>query len=177
MVVIGIQSIFALCLGIAEIVFIGIFRDTQIDKECTNIINWLTAAAFINIGIPTLTCCGLRSLDKKECGGQYLQIAQIVIAIWATITYYHIDASCYNFWNSNTPELWTFVMIHFVIFWIIIGTICIIMICGFIICLKKNKNDTDDKNVSDNKHEETTLTTKIDINVQTENSISLHSII
>jgi hypothetical protein len=120
-----VESLLAFSLGISEMVFINFYPHMQ--SKCENIYNWILAASFINIIIPIITACGLRSLDENETGGQFLQIAQIVIMIWATITYFHIDSFCLDLWLTQAPEIWTFVLIHVTAFWIVIIIVVLLL--------------------------------------------------
>ncbi len=153
-ILVVLQSIIALFLGISELLYVN--KYSHFDIECYNINNWLKGAAIINIIIPLVTCFGIRSCDRNECGAQFLQISQLIIATWAVITYHLIDTSCYIILITFAPEFWTFILIHYVIFWIII---CIIILCGIVYL---SRNDIDYKN-----HESIP---NDDINVQIENT-------
>jgi cell division protein FtsL len=131
-----VESLFAFSLGISEMVFINFYPHMQ--SKCENIYNWILAASFINIIIPIITACGIRSLDASETGGQFLQIAQIIIMIWATITYFHIDSFCLDLWLTQAPEIWTFVLIHFAAFWIFI-IIAVLLFFRFVYQKYKSK--------------------------------------
>lgn len=119
-------SLYEFSLGVSEAVYLS--RYSEFSSGCQGIWGWIVAACVINICVPVFTCCGLTGLsddEKKDKSFllQALQIGQLVIAIWSCVTYYNISNSCQDFWTSNAPQLWTFVMIHYVMFWISIGII------------------------------------------------------
>lgn len=129
-------SFYEFSLGVAEAVFLA--RYSEFSSGCQGIWGWIVAACVINICVPVFTCCGLTGFadDKKDKSLllQGLQIGQLVIAIWSAVTYYNINNSCHDFWSSNAPELWTFVMIHFVMLWIGIGIIGLILVLACTAC-------------------------------------------
>ena len=132
-------SLFEFCLGVSEAVFVS--RYDQFENGCESIWKWILGAACINIIIPCITVCGIQTIidtfneDNKKSNTtllNLLQIGQFVIGIWSMNTYQKIDKECYNFWESNAPELWTFVAIHYVmtIISITIAGIAFIVLIG-----------------------------------------------
>lgn len=131
-----ICSLFEFCVGISEAIFLS--RYHQFNDACRDIWNWILAACIINISGPVFTGCGINTALKvlfddgdkeaESVGLQIVHIVYIVVMIWSTVTYYEINNSCRDFWVSNAPELWTFVMIHFVMFWINVA----IFACGIL---------------------------------------------
>lgn len=133
-------------LGIAESIFLTKYhmfdrRLTMFDTECRTIWSWILAAAILNITVPVVTCFGLYKLcicvdddNKKIHIINCLHIGYIVIMIWSAITYSNINASCYLFWTSNAPELWTFVIIHNIMMWIGVVILFLIVFSIAIFC-------------------------------------------
>jgi hypothetical protein len=131
------------CLGISEAVFVS--RYDEFDDQCRQIWQWILAACVFDITIPVLSLCGIRSLlkdsddsssDSHDTLIYFLRIGSFTIMIWSGITYFNIDSSCHYFWTSQAPELWTFVMIHFVVLWLYVGVACLAGLClGCGICL------------------------------------------
>lgn len=126
--------LYELGLGIAEAVFVAKYSDFS--HECRSIWEWILAACVFNIVIPALTLCFSFGESTNKLIVQFARIGQVIIAIWSAITYYHITTSCRDFWTSNAPELYTFVMIHFVMLWIFVGIVglLIIMACLAVCC-------------------------------------------
>jgi hypothetical protein len=122
-----LSSLYTFCLGISEAVFVAKYNNYQ--DQCDNIWAWICAAAVINICVPVLTVCGLTSLsdEHKDKSGvlHLLYIAGFVIAVSSVVTYSNINNGCHDFWTSHAPELWTFVVIHYVMFWVSIGVTCV----------------------------------------------------
>lgn len=125
-------SLYEFFLGVAEAVYVS--KYDKYETECQGIWGWIVAACVINICVPIFTGCGATKLikDKKEENSnaivQLLQAGQLVVGIWAVVTYYNINSTCHNFWTSNAPELWTFVMIHYVMLWISVGIFVLIFV-------------------------------------------------
>lgn len=128
------------CLGISEAIFVS--RYSEFDDQCRQIWSWILAACVFDITIPVISFCGIRNLlrDRDEPNDEYdiiLYVSRLgfcVIAIWSAVTYYNIDSSCHYFWTSQSPQLWTFVMIHFVALWIIVGFLCFIALLVACMC-------------------------------------------
>lgn len=161
--IVSFLSFFELALGISE-AYYGAFY-SQYEDQCHQIWGWIVASCVLNIVIPIITCCGLTVLFNNNSNNhhnhnnkkklyilQYAHLGQFIIGIWSVATYYNINDSCYNFWTTNAPELWTFVMVHFVMLWI-----CLVLACISIICnwrnLKKNNGDAVDNSIQNRKQE------------------------
>lgn len=129
-----LSNLFYFGLGCAEAYYVGVYDN--LNGECRNIREWMIASATINITLSVLTCCGLlylsdafsnekreRTLLEKLC-----ELGKYVIAIWSIVTFYGITPNCLDFWEDNAPELWLFVVIHFVGFWVSLGIIGLLLI-------------------------------------------------
>jgi hypothetical protein len=130
-----LNSLFSLALGISEAYFLA--KYDSFSDECREIWKWILAACVFDIVLPVITCCGLTNLlddDKKNNTPQLLIIGQLIIAIWSAVTYYNINTSCHDFWTSNAPELYTFVMVHFVCLWIMVGISGLLIVIGCLSC-------------------------------------------
>lgn len=141
-----IVSLYMFLLGISEAVFVG--KYDEYNNECRQIRQWITAAAIFNICIPIFTCFGLIPLfskkEKRQEVENFLQIGMFIISIWSAVTYFNINESCHEFWTSNAPELWTFIMIHFVMLWLSVASLAIALIgfCAFSASLKMMNDAT-----------------------------------
>lgn len=142
-IIVILMSFFAFVLGIAEAVYSS--RYNQYANQCSQIWGWIVASCTINIIIPVSTCCGLsivlsnNSEKDKNVVLEFAQIGQLIIAIWSAVAYYNISDSCYNFWTTNAPQMWTLVMIHFVMLWIMIITSCLTAITIYVMSLYEKK--------------------------------------
>ncbi|VBB18223.1 hypothetical protein YASMINEVIRUS_686 [Yasminevirus sp. GU-2018] len=136
-----IINAFAFAVGIAEAVYVSKYDEYK--DGCSGIWGWMVAACVIDISIPVLTCCGLTTLfnkeeDNKNSTLNLLHIGSFVIAIWSAVTYFNLSTSCYDYWQSTAPELWTFIMIHFVLLWIGVGLIGLLIVLGILVCCLKS---------------------------------------
>jgi len=128
------------CLGISEAIFVA--RYSEFDDQCRQIWSWILAACVFDIVVPVISLCGIRSITKKKdepnstCDNllHAAKIGTIIIAIWSAVTYYNINASCHYFWTSQAPQLWTFIMIHFVALWIGVGIACLMLLILVCMC-------------------------------------------
>jgi hypothetical protein len=107
--------LFEFALGIAEAIFVNkyyVFSD-----GCRGIWSWILAACIFDIFAAFS--------DRQRYNNTWLKVGQFIIGIWSVVTVTHKQSNeaCYNFWQSNAPELWQFVIIHFVMFWISIVVI------------------------------------------------------
>lgn len=123
-------------LGIPEAIFVAKYE--SFEKDCQSIWSWILAAAILNMLVPLCTLFSLYKFcntndNKKIYLINLLHISQFIIALWSAITYYNINKSCYSFWISNAPELWTFVVIHLVMMWISIA-ILFVIVCSICMC-------------------------------------------
>lgn len=66
-------------------------------------------------------------------------VVEFFIGIWAGTTYHQIGDVCYDFWITKAPELLTFNIIHYMLFWILVAIICV---SGFRSCSKKKFANT-----------------------------------
>jgi hypothetical protein len=156
-VIATLLSFFEFSVGVSEAVFVSQY--SALDNGCHHIWGWIVAASVFDICIPVFSCCGLATLFRAADGRkpdedhqiiQYLKIGQLIIAIWSVVTYYHITTSCYNFWQSNAPELWIFVMIHFAMLWISIGIIIVLILSALVACvIHIQSSDLQTRRVSD----------------------------
>lgn len=145
------------CLGISEAIFVA--RYNEFDDQCQQIWSWILASSVLDIVIPVIDLCGIayyltKNNDKPnnvyeniyDISMYVARIGTIIIMIWANVTYYKINTSCYSFWTSQAHELWTFVVIHYFILWLcvgwIIGTLLMYMImcCAVLIVPKEKKS-------------------------------------
>jgi hypothetical protein len=117
-----IVSLFDLCVGISEAIFLS--KYSQFDDECRQIWAWILVGCIVNFIIPIFAICAKIFQDYRTIL-QFARIGYYVVGIWSLVTYYNINNSCYSFWTSSAPELWTFVLIHFVLMWINIAAIII----------------------------------------------------
>lgn len=129
------------CLGVSEAIFVS--RYSEFDDQCREIWVWILTACVLDIVIPVIGFCGIRALFKGDDEPDsawdeflyYAKVGQFVVAIWCGITYYNIDSACYYFWTSQAPQLWTFVMIHFVAMWIGVACFAIfVLVVTFVCC-------------------------------------------
>jgi hypothetical protein len=134
-------SFFEFSVGISEAVFVSQY--SALDNGCRDIWGWILAACVFDISIPVFTCCGIGKLTAKPEDNRYkhdnqlirlLGVGRLIIAIWSGVTYYHINSSCYNFWHSNAPELWTFVVIHYAMLWIYVWIVVLLIYATLIVC-------------------------------------------
>lgn len=116
------QSICALVLGCVEAAFRFSCKNEQ-NHPCKYICTWLFVASLINIVLPCVTLCGFRSFDQHECGGQFLQVAQLIVAGLALS--YSNDMDCIKWFNDNcsmhTPNIVFFFQLYTYLFWIMIA--------------------------------------------------------
>lgn len=128
--------------GISEAVFITKYN--KLDHECGSIREWILAASIMNICVPIMTGCGMLIYNdgdgrcNKNTLFMLLKTGQSIVAIWSVITYFTINPTCRDFWTNNAPELWTFVIIHFIMFWVGVAIILLIF-SGLLIysCVQK----------------------------------------
>jgi hypothetical protein len=112
------------CLGISEAIFVAKYR--EFDKGCQEVWPWILSACVFDLVVPVIGFCGIKSMfkepDEPNSTSDHLvkfaRIGMIVIMIWSGVTYFIISQSCQNFWTSNAPEMWVFVMMHFSVLWI-----------------------------------------------------------
>lgn len=136
-------------LGISEVIYLIIYKSFA--TGCQSIWSWILGASIANITIPIVTCFGLYAMctaedNKKIHIFNCLHVGQIIIALWSAVTYYNINSSCYSFWTSNAPEIWSFVVIHLMMMWIgvliIFLIVCsVIIICCITHCFKSSTTD------------------------------------
>jgi len=158
-VVMMIFHLFGFCLGIAEAVFVAQYSD--FNDGCSHVWEWMIAACVFNICIPVFTCCGGKRLteEEKERSDTTIQdllpIGNLIVGIWSMVTYYNISSECQQFWETNAPELWTLVMIHYVMMWVMIGIVCLMVLLCMCACfaqccslsslfLKNDESNVDD---------------------------------
>jgi hypothetical protein len=129
-----IISICGFCLGIFQAVYIKKYKNNSNSLTCIDLSHWLTAALILNIVSSFITLCNIAKHyiynDDLSLIFNFSQIfGYIFIGIWSVVVYFDINNWCYHFVLSYYTGFWTFVIIHFVIFWIIIIVIivCIIL--------------------------------------------------
>lgn len=130
-----LNSVFEFCVGVSEAVFLSQY--SSLSDGCQDIWKWILAACIFNIIIPVFTCCGLSKYVMKDGSldiGHLARIGVFIVGIWSAIVYYNITSSCYDFWQTSAPQLYTFVMIHFVCLWISVGLCAIIILLLFAMC-------------------------------------------
>jgi hypothetical protein len=140
------MNLYELALGVAEAYFVAYYHD--LEPQCTNIWAWILTASVFNIVISVLSfcyiCCVCCIGDiYEDSRGHSLHLGQLIVGIWAITTYFKIEDSCQSFWESNSPELWTFVLIHYVMGWFfIVSILCSLMIsCCCVCCCCIGKNE------------------------------------
>ena len=136
-----IINAFAFGVGVAEAVYVSKYDEYK--DGCSGIWGWMVAACVIDIAVPVLSCCGLTTLLNKEEADKnsllnLLHIGSLVIAIWSAVTYFNLSSNCYDYWQATAPELWTFIMIHFVLLWISVGFIGLFIVFGCLLCCLKS---------------------------------------
>jgi hypothetical protein len=107
-------------------IIIGIFEAIYLDKyvnyiyECANIWPFIFVACIVDIFLPVLyglryllNCCFADEIDRKI---KILHTLNLLISLWSFILLITINNSCQTFWIIKSPEIWTFVKIHFVLF-------------------------------------------------------------
>jgi hypothetical protein len=128
-------------LGICEAIYLDHY--SQYKSQCYRVWEWLVAGCVIDICIPLLTRCGLtinrqtgneiedkENVTKIKTRVNIFQIGQLVVSIWAAVVWFNIDKHCYDYWNTNTKELWIFVEVHFVILWFIVANVLLDIFFG-----------------------------------------------
>lgn len=123
-------------LGISEAVFVS--RYSVFVDECQGVLILIIISCVINICIPVFAAyiCFISFYfdvsDKNVTLPLLLSnIGYFVIMIWSMIIRHTITTECHDFWTSNAPEIWSFVMIQYVMFWI---SVCCITVGGCFYC-------------------------------------------
>lgn len=152
-IVVIFLSFFAFFLGMVEAYYSSHYK--EYNNQCDYVWALITTSSVINIFIPICTCCGLsiiiggNSEKNKNIVLEFAQIGQFIIAIWSTVIYFSIDNNCYNFWISQAYEIWTLVIIHFVMLWImIISTFLTVIIYYLLSQYKKHTRKNQIKEVT-----------------------------
>jgi hypothetical protein len=137
--------LYEFCLGVSEAHFVAYYDDLK--PECNHVWGWIVAASVFNIIISVSSmcyiCCVNQVGEVYDNNNSYgVHLGQLIVGIWAIKTYFQIETSCLSFWEANAPELWTFVLIHYVMAWISIVIIIVVSIffCYFMYgCYNKRK--------------------------------------
>ncbi len=118
-------SILFLIVGIIEFhVLISKYNQYKSSFYCEeHVILWLHVATFCDIIIPILSCCGLRSFDENECGGQISQIVHVIICVLSFLIYIQYS-SC-----PNITNIWPFVIVHVIGFYLFVCSLILFIVC------------------------------------------------
>ncbi len=132
-ILILILSIYIFCVGIAQAIYTSDYTVYQF--ECSNVWYFNLVSSIINICIPIFTLCGTYGLlnEKDYKSFKCLKIffvAHFAIALYALVVFFMIDTQCRNYWELTAPQMWYFVVIMFVNFWISLIIIAGLFIYG-----------------------------------------------
>lgn len=115
-------------LGISEAYFVSQYNNLK--GECENLWELMLFASIINIWTPLLTACGIHNVKQifdseasEPMEAKFWRLTSLALAIWCVVVYSGISNSCQEFWQENANELWIFLSIHYVAFWIALGWI------------------------------------------------------
>lgn len=132
-IIILILSLYSFCVGIAQAVYTSDYTVYQFG--CSNVWYFNLVSSVINICVPIFTLCGTYTLlDKKDYKAfKWLKIffvTYFAIALYSLIIFFMIDTKCRSYWELTAPQMWYFVMMMFVNFWISIIIIAGLFIYG-----------------------------------------------
>ncbi len=118
-------------LGIIESIYISKYVDLK--GGCWHVWEWLLAACIFDICIPLFLQCRVVIHRDDDYYKQYyvrigvfhnlLHIANLIISIWAAVVFFKAGDLCEAYWDNMAPELWNFVIVHFVMLWIFVAYI------------------------------------------------------
>jgi hypothetical protein len=117
-----VSYLFSFCVAVSEAVFLAKYQEYS--DECRQIWKWILASCVFNIVVAVAMCCGIGRIIKEATENIlimlwfdfwfYVGIGSLVTSIWSAVIYFNISSSCHDFWSSNAPQLYTFVLIHFI---------------------------------------------------------------
>lgn len=131
--------LFELIFGFIEVYYL--IKYYYLNGRCNKIFEWISVGAVINI-LCSIACFYIvmfnNMKNKFDCDNcsflMKIQLSQILVSTWSSITYFNIDGLCKKDWIDNAPELWDFVIVHFLMEFLVIIVICILIICCFLTC-------------------------------------------
>lgn len=126
-------SLFSFSLGVSQAVFLA--KYDHLASGCYDLWDWILAACIFNIcgSAFSLATSVQYHVDPKSSHGitsalsGLTSLGQTIVSIWSVVAFFQIDVSCQSFWVSSAPELWTFTVIHFSLFWIMLGLLVLAM--------------------------------------------------
>src|SRR5579872_457846 len=137
-------NVFEFCLSGIELSFIREYQNSK--DECYYLWEWLIISCITNAIIPVISYLNLDLFLKKIKLIPFYQICQLIVSIWAAIIYNSIDNTCYKFLNSNASELWIFIIIHYIMFWLNLSVICMYYVILIGLYVHKSKIKSEENN-------------------------------
>jgi hypothetical protein len=133
-------GLYKFIVAILEIIFVIVYHNYH--DMCYDVWNWIVASSIIDT-ISFIVCLGfIISIFKNNDNLiiwkllQPLHLLNIIIAIWSACTYFKVKINgtdgCYEYWNTQSPKLWSFVLVHFAELWIGVIIIFLGCCCGLI---------------------------------------------
>lgn len=125
------------CLGLIELYLLN--KNNNISDGCEQIWNLIAIACAIDIYVPLISCyikCCWDYSNEKTKTIVYMHLLQLIPTIWSTITYLDVKSICYSYWKEEFSDLWSLVLIHVTLIWLVLGFIglSIIMACLWCCC-------------------------------------------